>query len=296
MYCWTSFNKIILIGLEGVFLRIDNKKTMSKIIFILVGAVVCVGSVFAINELRLKSEQKQTMAQANINTDILTNNDLEKQTTTTVEQTVKVQPKGEQKTLFLTFDDGPSVENTPKVIDILKRYNVKATFFVVGKYAKDHPEMVRQLIDNGFQVENHTYTHDYNYEYSSPKNLVNDFKQNEQLLKSIIPGYSSKIVRFPAGSRQRDQSYKDAVRKAGFEFVDWNCLSNDSMNESYTPEDLLNNIKETEKGKKFLVVLNHDSAQRQNTVQALPAMIEHFQSENYVFKTLDEDPVWREMK
>jgi Predicted xylanase/chitin deacetylase len=203
------------------------------------------------------------------------------------------EPPHENKTLFFTFDDGPSKEVTPQILDILNSNKIKATFFVIGKSAASNPELVQREINEGFIVENHTYSHDPGYEYAAPQNLLDDFKKNEDLLKTILPGYNNKIVRFPGGSRQRKREFVDLIKHNGYEIVDWNCLSSDAENEKYTPDDLFENVKKTSKNKKNLIVLMHDSSARQNTVQVLPRVIDYFRTQGYTFKTLNDDPSWK---
>lgn len=189
----------------------------------------------------------------------------------------------DKKTVYLTFDDGPSTDTTPQIIGILNKYNIKATFFVIGQYAAIHPEILKLQISEGFVVANHTYSHNIDYLYLDPKNLVSDFEKNEILLKTILPGYNSKLVRFPGGSRQRDKRFITAVKKEGYKIVDWNCLSKDAE-KPYTAEELFNNVKNTSKGKNNLIILMHDSAGRQNTVEALPKIIEYLKQQEYNFE------------
>lgn len=193
-----------------------------------------------------------------------------------------------KKTAFLTFDDGPSTEVTPKIMAILNSYNIKATFFVLGKEIEKHPDIVKSEVSQGFAIANHTYSHDPDYDYADPKNLVADFNKNEGLLKTVVPSYNSKIVRFPGGSKLRPRPFIVAVKNAGYKFIDWNCMTRDAENPKYTVEDLYNNYMKTMHNDDSLIVLMHDSGAKQNTVQVLPRIIEDLKAKGYVFDTLKE--------
>ncbi len=192
------------------------------------------------------------------------------------------------KEAFLTFDDGPTKGVTPEILDVLKKYNVKATFFVIGKMADINKDIVIREENEGHAVANHSYSHDYKYLYSDPKNFVEDINKADNELKGIIDGYNLKLIRFPGGSfgAQREP-YRKAITEAGFHFIDWNALNGDAEGKPKSPEQLVEEVKKTSKHPNHLVVLMHDAPNKQTTVQALPQIIEYLQSKGYIFKTLD---------
>jgi peptidoglycan/xylan/chitin deacetylase (PgdA/CDA1 family) len=199
------------------------------------------------------------------------------------------------KVAYLTFDDGPSTTVTPRILDVLKQYNVKATFFVIGKMAENNAFLVKRESSEGHVVANHTYSHNYDYIYADTKNLVDDFNKSEVLLKSILTEYNSKLVRFPGGAMgSAREAFRQATIKAGYHYIDWNALNNDS-DARYIPKGtycapvsvLVNSIKETCAGKQKVVVLMHDAPAKTTTADALPQVIEYLISQGYVFKTLD---------
>lgn len=193
-----------------------------------------------------------------------------------------------QKTAYLTFDDGPSSNVTPRILDILDKYNIKATFFVIGKQANANKGILIREQTEGNAIGDHTFTHDYKYVYENPKNLVDDFRKCENTLDSILgPSYKVKYVRFPGGSFGSNRKpFREAVLKAGYSFVDWNSLNGDAEGNNIPPSRLVENLKRTSKGKKTLVILMHDAPAKQTTVQALPQIIDFLKSEGYIFKTL----------
>jgi len=199
------------------------------------------------------------------------------------------------KVAYLTFDDGPSSSVTPRILDTLKQYNIKATFFVIGSMAEKNTSLVKREKAEGNVVANHTYSHNYDYIYGNTKNLIDDFTKCETLLKSILTDYNSKLVRFPGGSSgSKREAFRQAAVNAGYHYVDWNALNNDSE-ASYIPkgascapvETLLNSIKETCSGKQHVVILMHDAPAKTTTADCLPQVIEYLKSQGYIFKTLD---------
>ena len=178
--------------------------------------------------------------------------------------------KGKEKIAYLTFDDGPSLV-TPKILDILSKENVKASFFVIGKSVEAHPEIVKRAYDEGHYIANHTYSH------------------NLAIGKAIgVENYSSLIFRFPNGfmSPQYKAKKKEAtlvLSQMNYCYIDWNCLNNDSV-KKYTSSQLLSNLKQSSKNKGTLVILMHDTKDVSNSSLALEASIEYLKSEGYSFR------------
>ncbi len=193
-----------------------------------------------------------------------------------------------QKVAYLTFDDGPSPGVTPLILDILKEQNIKATFFVIGKLAETHPELLLRIQEEGHLISNHTYTHNYKSIYSNPQSFLAELRKTDGVLEGILgDGYQSKIIRFPGGSfGERLKPFREAVQEAGYFSIDWNVLNGDAEARVVSPQRQLERIKETLQNKKEAVVLMHDSGTKENTAEALPAIIEHLRSQGYIFKTL----------
>lgn len=194
-----------------------------------------------------------------------------------------------KKVAYLTFDDGPSNNVTPKILKILNNYNIKATFFVIGEMAEANKSILVKEKANGEVIGNHTFSHDYKYIYGSPKNLIDDFNKCSETIKAILgEDYNVKYARFPGGSFGKKLStYRDAAEKAGYSFIDWNCIDGDGEGNNISPSILLEKVKRTSISKKTLVVLLHDASAKSTTVQALPSIIEYLKSQGYIFKTLD---------
>lgn len=191
----------------------------------------------------------------------------------------------ETKVAYLTFDDGPSPDITPKILAALDKYNIKATFFVIGTSILKNKPLLKLEHDKGHVICNHTYSHNPDYLYTSADNFLSDIVKNENLLKSVLPGYKSKLIRFPGGSKYRPYAIKKAVLANGYHYADWDCLSRDA--EGVTdPKELLHNVKVSAGNKNNLIVLMHDSQGKSYTAEALPSIIEYLKSRGYVFRQL----------
>ena len=195
-----------------------------------------------------------------------------------------------EKVAYLTFDDGPTKTITPKVLDILKEENVKATFFVIGKSVENYPEIVKRAYEEGHYIANHGYTHNNENLYKSEESFISEIKKTDEAIgKAIgIENYSSRIFRFPNGFMS--PSYKSKKNKMakvlteiGYTYIDWNSLNNDSI-KKYTKNQLIKNLKKSSKEKDTLVILMHDTKDVSNSSEALKESIEYLKSEGYTFE------------
>jgi len=194
-----------------------------------------------------------------------------------------------KKTAYLTFDDGPSPLVTLKILEVLRQYDIKATFFVIGKMAEQNPELVRQIQKEGHFICNHTYSHNYKLIYKSPENFMADVKKCEKVLKTILgEDFETNILRFPAGSFGKKRlPFRERVKEEGYISVDWNALNGDAEALHIPADVLIKRIKETTENKNNPVVLMHDSNTKDTTAEALPEIIDYLKSKDYSFKTLE---------
>lgn len=200
----------------------------------------------------------------------------------------------DKKVAYLTFDDGPTISATPKVLDVLKTNDVKATFFVIGKRVDEHPELVKRAYDEGHFIANHTYNHDNSSLYKSSESFNNEIKLTDASISKAIgvDNYSSHIFRFPNGFMA--PAYKSQKKQAislladlNYTYVDWNCLNNDSMGK-YSSSQLINNLASSCNGKGSLIVLMHDTTDVSDSSSALQASIDLLKSKGYCFKNFYE--------
>ncbi|NLM05246.1 MAG: polysaccharide deacetylase [Clostridiales bacterium] len=196
------------------------------------------------------------------------------------------------KIAYLTFDDGPSPNVTPVILDILNEYDIKATFFVLGNQVRKNPEVLLKIAKEGHLIGNHTYSHDYKYIYKNSKNFLSDLKRAEDLLNGVLgeelrKQFNSTLIRFPGGSfGDKKASTRKAVLENGYKYVDWNVLNGDAEGINLSVDKLVARFKQTLRNQHSAVILMHDHDAKKTTAESLPEIIEYLQSEGYTFKTL----------
>lgn len=203
---------------------------------------------------------------------------------------------GGKKEIFLTFDDGPSLTNTPHVLNTLKENNVKATFFVIGKSLKidGAPAILKQLYNDGMAIGNHSYSHDYAYLYPgrvlNMENFTSDFDKNAALIKESlgIKNFSTRVIRCPGGqiSWKKTEPLNEYLIKHNMASMDWNALNGDAEGPKKNADQLYEEAVKTGKGKNLVVLLMHDTYGKEETAKALDRIIKHYKSLGYQFKTL----------
>lgn len=198
------------------------------------------------------------------------------------------------KTAYITIDDGPSRNNTPKNLDTLKKYGVKATFFVLPREGLD--DLYKRILEEGHVIGNHSSVHDYNYLYSSASNFRNDvIKAHDFIYKRFQ--YTPTVYRFPGGTMGRKKSVvterAEILENLGYRYFDWDVSTADTdpnLSKYGTAEQiadiLANNVTENTKGREKLIILMHDSAGKTYTAKALPKIIEGLQKQGYEFDVL----------
>lgn len=181
------------------------------------------------------------------------------------------------KTMYLTFDDGPSEDNTSAVLDILKAHNIKATFFVVGENVEKHPEIAKRIVEEGHTIGIHCYHHDYTTLYDSVDSYLEDFEAAYEAVLEAT-GVEVQFFRFPGGSinAYNKDVYEEIIEKMtgrGFVYFDWNS-SLDDATKNNAPDRLIKNARESTLGRKKIVMLAHDIVY--NTTLCLEDLIEAF--------------------
>ena len=193
------------------------------------------------------------------------------------------------KTVFLTFDDGPST-STPEILDILKNQQIHATFFVNGKSSLVAASALKRIAKEGHAIGMQSYSHQYSLIYESVENFIEDLNKNYLYIKNNT-GISPALLRFPGGSintynLKLYQSLSAEVLRRGFIYCDWNVSAGDAIKDA-TPESIVENVINGVKlcwGPAF--VLMHDNGNNA-LVQALPKIIEKLKAEGYSFAALD---------
>ena len=213
----------------------------------------------------------------------------------------ETQPAASQnkKIAYLTLDDGPSRATTAKNLDTLKKYGVKATFFVLPRNGFD--DLYKRIVEEGHAIGNHSYSHDYNCIYSSAENFRKDVLKAENFIFEKT-GYTTTAFRFPGGTMGRSKAVirtrADILADMGYRYYDWDVSTADTDPnlKTYGSADhivslLVNNILNNTKNRKSLIILMHDTSRY--SAKALPGIIEGLQEQGYEFGVLTNDGGWQ---
>ena len=199
------------------------------------------------------------------------------------------------KTVYLTFDDGPSAY-TGQLLDVLKKYNVKATFFLTSQNtSKGYDDMIKREYNEGHTVGIHSYTHSYSYIYASVDNYFEDLTNMQNKIYNLT-GYKTMIVRFPGGSSNTiSKNYDNGshimsklakmLSAKGYRYFDWNVLSGDAGETTDTKQIVKNVTSSLKDGTS--VVLQHDT--KNFSVNAVEDIIKYGIENGYNFLPLTMD-------
>lgn len=188
--------------------------------------------------------------------------------------------KTNKKVLYLTFDDGPIPDVTPFVLNELKKWDAKATFFCIGKNAEAQPEIFQRIINEGHAIGNHTYNH-LNGWNCHDKEYLENIRHCAELLESKLKTQNSKLFRPPYGKLKPSQY---AELKTGYKLIMWDVLSFDFDLKISAEKVLKNVLKHAEAGS---IVVMHDSLKAKPRVEyALPKILEHFTEEGFNFEAI----------
>lgn len=197
------------------------------------------------------------------------------------------------KRVYLTFDDGPS-SNTDRILDILDQYGVKATFFVVGK--EGYAEQYKRIVEEGHTLGMHSYSHKYNEIYASLDAYKQDLTKLHDFLYELT-GEDCDIVRFPGGSSNTISKVDmwdliDYLNEEDMVYFDWNVSSGDAAKGYISADQIVGNVLNNINNYNNVVILFHDAAGKNTTVDALPSIIEKIlESENTVLLPISKDTV-----
>lgn len=198
----------------------------------------------------------------------------------------------DSRKVYLTFDDGPS-DNTDEILDILKEWDVKATFFVVGKTDEHSKQMYRRIVEEGHTIALHSYSHKYSDIYSSVDNFDKDLEKLSKLIREET-GVTTHFLRFPGGSSNQvsDVDMTEFIKltsEEGYTYFDWNVASGDATSGSYSVQDLVDNVVTGVSNFQVSVVLMHDASDKDSTVEALPKIIKKLKAEGCQMLPIDDN-------
>lgn len=197
----------------------------------------------------------------------------------------------EEKILYLTFDDGPHPTATPFVLDQLKQYNAKATFFCIGKNVAALPYMYRKILEEGHTTGNHTFNHLNGWKTDDKTYIQNILEASKYINSNLFRPPYGRITKFQTSLLQRDGQWSMADKEASliidhspFNIIMWTILSGD-FDETISPQRCLQNV--ILNSKRGNIIVFHDSTKAWDRMSfALPKVLEYFSKEGYSFKSL----------
>lgn len=214
-------------------------------------------------------------------------------------QSVKAIEESDIKIVYLTFDDGPSPNNTDAILDILEKNDVKATFCIIGANAIKNKGTMKKMCDLNMGIIPHCNNHTYRELYSSTDYYIKDL---EQCCKNIYAStgrqIDCKFVRMPGGSDNKVGSQdvlkniKSELKRKKINYVDWSVDSGDAMASNVSKEVIRHNIDQQAGFRYIDVVLMHDLENKITTTECLQGIIDKYKGLGYKFKTFDEIEDW----
>lgn len=191
--------------------------------------------------------------------------------------------KENEKVVYITFDDGPTL-NTPEIVDTLESYGAKATFFVLEERIIQYPDYIKKIHHSGNSLGLHGVSHSEAI-YYTPTSPLEEMEKTDKSLKSVL-GEGSRLVRVPFGSSYRltDEQAKNLMDK-GYVIWDWNVDPRDSVGKIIPEKVMVNLRRDLLKCKSTPVILLHD---RKSTAKLLPYMLEYLRSEGYTMLPISD--------
>ncbi len=186
-----------------------------------------------------------------------------------------------RKEIYLTFDDGPTLEITDWTLQTLRKYNAKATFFCIGKNIALYPDITREIVTHGHRIANHSYNHNNAWKCSAKEYLDSVKKTNNVLLD--YQDNTTKLFRPPYGKL----SYKKVkqLQQNDYQIIMWDVLSNDVQQKVSPKKSLETLLKKTKNGS---IVVFHDSVKGSSTLkEVLPEFLDYFKKLGYVFRAME---------
>ncbi len=193
-----------------------------------------------------------------------------------------------QKRVVLTFDDGPSPEWTPLILDELKKANIKAVFFMIGHHVQKYPEIAKRVVDEGHTIGNHGYAHSVML-YYTPAEIEQEIRYTEHVIKRVT-GQTTKLFRPPKAWLRK--AIKNKVKEMGYQILLWSLNSKDwvKFNHRYIVRFIEKRVKNGD------ILLFHDSgsvfsregADRTQTVKSIPLLAKTLKAKGYQFVSIEE--------
>lgn len=191
----------------------------------------------------------------------------------------------DKKWIALTFDDGPNETYTPEVLDVLKKYHAKATFFLIGEHMLEYPDLVKREVSEGHEIENHTFSHTILPRLSNQA-FIDDVKKANKMIENYQPT-SVKLFRPPGGATNLNKSIIETLRNNHYEIVLWSWHQDTKDWRRPAAQKIVNHIiKNAHNGD--IVILHDSGGDRSQTVKALKQILPKLEEEGFEFVTVSK--------
>ena len=276
--------------------RIKKIIVGTAVVLLLLPTIMC---LFLLVKVHSLEKQIETITKVS-DSDVVKAQEKEIKTTkepkkaSTAVPTIKPTDDTTTKKGYLTFDDGPGSQ-TGKILDVLKKNHVKATFFVTGKEDASSKKIYKRIVKEGHTLAMHSYSHIQDVIYDSKEAFEKDLKQINRCLYEAT-GVHTKFYRFPGGSSTQNtslpiQNFIDVLNKNHYLYLDWNVISPDINNANATKEQVVTGVMQGVDAYDTAVVLMYDVADKPMTVKALPSIIKQIKAKNYELLPVDESMI-----
>ena len=264
-----------------------SKKLNIKMILLIISMILITGTPIVIIMVN-KNKVEQTLSKPE-SVDIASNQDVND--VWKVDEKEEKEEKENKSEIYLTFDDGPSNDITPQILDILKEENVHATFFVIN-FSQNKEELIKRERDEGHSIGLHGYSHEYKKIYKSEETYMNNLNDLQTKVEKVT-GVKSIITRFPGGSSNTVSRFNKGVmtklvkdvEDAGYKYYDWNVDSDDAGH-AKNKEQVYNNVTSGLKKDRANVDLMHDFEKNNKTLDALKDIIKYGKENGYSFNKI----------
>ena len=272
--------------------RIKTGIVMTIAIWMLVSLIAII--VLTVTVVRLNSRVYKMELKQNSTAVLLQDHDAQIQSENVIRELDSADnaySKGDTRKVYLTFDCVPG-ENTAAILDTLAKYNIKATFFVVGDASGENAQIYQRIVNEGHTIAMHSFSNSYSDVYKSKDAFTNDLKQISDYI-SKTTGVTPKYYRFPGGSMNRisnvnmDELVK-VLNSDKITYFDWNVSAGDTSAD-YTADDVVNNVISGVQNYKTSVVLLHDDSNKSTTAEAIEPLIEALNNISAEILPIDEN-------